>query len=48
MSRPRVYEEAAMNDKTDGNRGRRRAGTLAVAAAVAMLATACGGSAPEG
>jgi hypothetical protein len=36
-----------MNDKTDGNRGRRRAGALAVAAAVAVLATACGGSAPS-
>ena len=32
-----------MNDKTGGNRGRRRAGALAVAAAVAVLATACGG-----
>jgi hypothetical protein len=36
-----------MNDKTNGNRGRRRAGALAVAAAVAVLATACGGSAPS-
>ena len=36
-----------MNDKTGGNRGRRRAGALAVAAAVAALATACGGSAPS-
>jgi hypothetical protein len=36
-----------MNDKTGGNRSLRRAGTLAVAAAVAVLATACGGgSAP--
>jgi len=32
-----------MNDKTGGNRGMRRAGALAVAAAVAVLATACGG-----
>jgi hypothetical protein len=37
-----------MNDKTGGNRGLRHAGTLAVAAAVAVLATACGGgSAPS-
>ena len=36
-----------MNDKTGGNRGLRRAGALAVAAAVAVLATACGGSAPS-
>ena len=36
-----------MNDKTAGNRGLRRAGALAVAAAVAVLATACGGSAPS-
>ena len=36
-----------MNDKTAGNRGPRRAGALAVAAAVAVLATACGGSAPS-
>ena len=36
-----------MNDKTGGNRGPRRVGALAVAAAVAVLATACsGGSAP--
>jgi hypothetical protein len=35
-----------MNDKTGGNRGPRRLGALAVAAAVAVLATACGGSAP--
>ena len=33
-----------MNDKTGGNRGPRRAGALAVVAAVAVLATACGGS----
>jgi hypothetical protein len=45
MTRPRLHEEAAMNDKTDGNRGPRRAGALAVAAAVAALATACGGGA---
>ena len=32
-----------MNDKTGGNRGPRRAGALAVVAAVAVL-TACGGS----
>lgn len=37
-----------MNGKTTGNRGLRRAGALAVAAAVAVLATACGGgSAPS-
>jgi hypothetical protein len=36
-----------MNDKTGGNRRLRRAGALAVAAAVAVLATACGGSAPS-
>ena len=36
-----------MNNKTGGNRGRWRAGALAVAAAVAVLATACGGSAPS-
>ena len=37
-----------MNEKTAGNRGLRRAGALAVAAAVAVLATACGGgSAPS-
>ncbi len=35
-----------MNDKTDGNPGPRRAGALAVATAVAVLATACG-SAPS-
>jgi hypothetical protein len=36
-----------MNDQTGGHRGPRRAGALAVAAAVAVLATACGGgSAP--
>jgi hypothetical protein len=34
-----------MNDKTGGNRGLRRAGALAAVAAVAVLATACGGSA---
>ena len=33
-----------MNDKTGGNRRMRRAGGLAVAAAVAVLATACGGA----
>jgi hypothetical protein len=32
----------AMNDKTGGSRGPRRAGALAVVAAVAVLATACG------
>jgi hypothetical protein len=47
-----------MNDKTGGNPGLRRAGTLAVVAAVAVLATGCGmvhvhagssgGSAPAG
>ena len=37
-----------MNDKTGGNRGLRDAGALAVAAAVAVLATAFGGgSAPS-
>ena len=36
-----------MNNKTGGNRGLRRTGVVAVAAAVAVLATACGGgSAP--
>jgi hypothetical protein len=30
-----------MNDKTAGNRGPRRAGVLAVAAAVTVLAAAC-------
>jgi hypothetical protein len=32
-----------MNDRTGRNRGPRRAAALAIAAAVAMLATACGG-----
>jgi hypothetical protein len=36
------FEEAAMNDKTGGNRGPRHAAALAVAAAVAVLATGCG------
>src|ERR1039458_7300395 len=36
-----------MNDKTAGNRGLRRAGAPPGAAAVAVLATACGGSAPS-
>jgi hypothetical protein len=36
-----------MNDKTGGNRRLRPAGALAVMAAVAMLATACGGSTPS-
>jgi hypothetical protein len=36
-----------MNDKTGGHGGLRRAGALAVVAAVAVLATACGGSAPS-
>ena len=31
-----------MNDKTGGSRGPRRAGALAVVAAVAVLATGCG------
>jgi subtilase family serine protease len=35
------FEEAAMNGKTGGNRGPRRAAALAIAAAVAVLATAC-------
>jgi hypothetical protein len=39
------FEEAAMSGKTDGNRGPRRAVALAVVAAVAVLATACGSSA---
>jgi subtilase family serine protease len=34
-----------MNGKTDGKRGRRRAGAVVIGAAVAVLATACGGSA---
>ena len=33
-----------MNDKTGGRRGPRRAAVLAVVAAVAVLATACGGA----
>src|SRR5438552_16235217 len=36
------FEEAAMNGKTGGNRGPWRAAALAVAAAVAVLTTACG------
>jgi hypothetical protein len=36
-----------MNDKTGGNRSLRRAGALAAVAAVAVLAAACGGSAPS-
>jgi hypothetical protein len=36
-----------MNSKTGGYRRPRRAGALIVAAAVAVLATACGGSAPS-
>jgi len=36
------FEEAAMNDKTRGNRGPRRAGALAAVAAAAVLATGCG------
>jgi len=36
-----------MNGKTGGNRGAWRAGALAVVAAVAVLATACGSSAPS-
>jgi hypothetical protein len=35
-----------MNDKTGGNRGRPRAGALAVVAAIAALVTACGGGDP--
>jgi subtilase family serine protease len=52
------FEEAAMSGKTGGTRGPRRAAALAVAAAVAVLITACGvvhvhfgssgGSAPTG
>src|ERR1700751_4470665 len=38
----RLCEEAAMNDKTGGRQGLRRAGILAVVAAVAVLATGCG------
>jgi hypothetical protein len=41
------FEEAAMNGKTGIIRGPRRAGPLAVVAAVAVLATACGTSAPS-
>jgi subtilase family serine protease len=37
-----AFEEAAMNGKTGGNRGPRRAGALAVVAAAAVLTTACG------
>jgi hypothetical protein len=36
-----------MNGKTGGNRGPWRAGALVVVAAVAVLATACGSSAPS-
>ena len=36
-----------MNDKTGGNRVLRRAGALAAVAAVAALATACGGGDPS-
>jgi hypothetical protein len=36
-----------MNDKTDGNWGSQRAGVLALLAAVAVLATACGSSTPS-
>jgi hypothetical protein len=39
----RLLEETTMNDKTGRYRARRRAGTLA-AAAIAVLATGCGGS----
>jgi hypothetical protein len=35
-----------MNEKTGGSRGLRLAGTLAAVAATALLAAACGGSAP--
>jgi hypothetical protein len=35
-----------MNDRTSRNRGLRRAAALAAVVAVAVLATACGGSAP--
>jgi subtilase family serine protease len=41
MTNPGVFEEAAMNGKT-GNRGPWRAAAGAVAAAVAVLTTACG------
>jgi subtilase family serine protease len=41
MTHPCPFEEAAMNGKTGGRRGLRRAGALAVAAAVAVLITAC-------
>jgi hypothetical protein len=47
MTRFISSEEAAMNDKTGGNRGPRRAAALAVVAAVAVLATACGSSTPS-
>ena len=36
-----------MNDQTRGNRGPRRVAALTAAAAVAVLATACGSSAPS-
>jgi hypothetical protein len=38
-----MNNKTTMNDKTNGNRGPRRAGALALAAAVGVLATACGG-----
>jgi hypothetical protein len=40
----RPLRSDAMNDKTGGTRGPRRAGALAAMAAVAVLATACGTS----
>jgi hypothetical protein len=43
--RPGGKEEAAMNEKSENNLGR-RASALAAAAAVAVLAAACGSSAP--
>jgi hypothetical protein len=44
MPRFGSFEEAAMNGKTGGNRGARRAAALAVVAAVAVLSAARGGS----
>jgi hypothetical protein len=37
-----MNNKTTMNDRTNGNRGPRRAGALALAAAVGVLATACG------
>jgi hypothetical protein len=40
-------QETTMKDQTSRNRGLRRAGALAVAAAAALMATACGSNAPS-